>query len=151
MTAILTINAIFLVTEATLFLVFAGVVVAGGGVLYVFNANKTSTGRQSLAPNKNLINEKKAELLEYELKPKPSKVLVNERSKKFDESLAKIDLEAMSINNLPKIKEYEEGLQKNKEMQEEMRLESIVERDKRREKSSKTRGKYKIQKRCLEN
>lgn len=108
MDSLLTINSIILaVSEVTIFSVFVGVVVAAGGGLYIFTANKTSTGRQSLAPNKNLINEKRAELLEYELKPKPSKVLENERSKKFDEALGKIDLEAMSQETLKRI----EGLQ----------------------------------------
>ncbi|WP_159479760.1 hypothetical protein [Chryseobacterium sp. 18068] len=103
----LTINAIFLVSEITMFTVFAGIVIAAGGGLYIFNGNKISSSRQSLAPNNNLINEKKAELLEYELKPKPSKVLANARSKMFDESLAKLDLEAMSQERMNKTESYQ--------------------------------------------
>lgn len=93
------IASVFLMAETTIAVVFVGIVLAGGGALYIFNANNLSSSKHKMAPNKDLINEKKAELLEYDLKPRPSKVIANHRQKIFDERLANIDLEAMSEAN----------------------------------------------------
>ncbi|MCD0480387.1 hypothetical protein LPB90_18265 [Chryseobacterium sp. LC2016-29] len=97
---------ILLMSEVTMFLIFIGFAVAGGGALMVFTANKTSTVRQSLAPNKDLLNEKKAELLEYELKPRPSKVVANSRQKVFDAVLENLDLDKMSELNKERTQQY---------------------------------------------
>lgn len=97
---------ILLMSEVTMFLIFIGFAVAGGGALMVFTANKTSSVRQSLAPNKDLLNEKKAELLEYELKPRPSKVVANSRQKLFDAVLENLDLDKMSELNKERTQQY---------------------------------------------
>lgn len=97
---------ILLMSEVTMFLIFIGFAVAGGGALMLFTANKTSSVRQSLAPNKDLLNEKKAELLEYELKPRPSKVVANSRQKIFDAVLENLDLDKMSELNKERTQQY---------------------------------------------
>lgn len=91
--------SIFLISEITIFTVFIGVVLAGGGGLYVYTANKNLANRESRSPNKDLINEKRAEIEEYELKPRPNKVISNHRQLQFNKSLEHIDLEKMSANN----------------------------------------------------
>ncbi len=103
---------ILLMSEVTMFLIFIGFAVAGGGALMVFTANKTSSVRQSLAPNKDLLNEKKAELLEYELKPRPSKVVANSRQKLFDAVLENLDLDKMSELNKERTQQYVNKMEK---------------------------------------
>ena len=105
----MTIFLVLLMSEVTMFVVFIGIAITGGGVLMTFTANKTSSVRQSLAPNKDLLNEKKAELLEFELKPRPSKVIVNSRKKDFDIILENLDLEKMSDNNKIKSLKYNDN------------------------------------------
>ncbi|REC40545.1 hypothetical protein [Chryseobacterium sp. 5_R23647] len=106
---------ILLMSEVTMFLIFIGFAVAGGGALMVFTANKTSSVRQSLAPNKDLLNEKKAELLEYEHKPRPSnKIVANSRQKLFDAVLENLDLDKMSEINKEKTNQYNKRMEEQK-------------------------------------
>jgi hypothetical protein len=112
MSTTMVVPLILLMSEVTMFLIFIGFAVAGGGALMVFTANKTSSVRQSLAPNKDLLNEKKAELLEYELKPRPSKVVANSRQKLFDAVLENLDLDKMSELNKERTQQYVNKMEK---------------------------------------